>query len=72
MFSIQTAEFRNKNMLRHLGLRTRRGGGFDEALTAENRKFLDEMVLEKYRAAEASSPLKMSPWPRGEFMPNTL
>lgn len=42
----------------------RRGGGYDENLSAENQSFLDKVVLDRY--AE-NSPLKEAPWKRGQF-----
>lgn len=48
----------------------RRGGGYDEDLTPENRKFLEETLVDKFKLAE--SPLKEGPWKRGEFNPNSV
>ena len=45
----------------------RRGGGFDENLTGENKQFLEQVLVDKYTNAE--SPLKQGPWKRGEFNP---
>lgn len=42
----------------------RRGGGYDENLSNENKRFLEQVILDKY--AE-NSPLKEAPWKRGQF-----
>ncbi len=44
----------------------RRGGGWDENITAENRQFLDEVVIKSYEKKE-TSPLKDGPWVKGEW-----
>jgi hypothetical protein len=43
----------------------RRGGGWDENLTKENREFLDNKVIDTY--TKTSSPLKEGPWQKGEW-----
>ena len=46
----------------------KKGGGFDEHLTKENREFLDQAVIDKYKFED--SPLKEGPWVKGKFDPN--
>ena len=46
----------------------KKGGGFDENLTYENKEFLDKVVLDKYKLLD--SPLKDGPWVKGNFDPN--
>lgn len=46
----------------------RRGGGWDEKLTAKNEEFLGALV----KSQEYSSPLKNAPWRRGEYAKNSL
>jgi hypothetical protein len=38
----------------------RRGGSYDENLTAENHEFLSQVILDKY--VNKDSPLKNGPW----------
>ena len=49
---------------------SRRGGGFDENLTSENKKFLDDLILDKY--ANPNSPLRSAPWKKGTFDPEGM
>jgi hypothetical protein len=46
----------------------RRGGGFDENLSADNREFLNKVLVDQFTSAD--SPLKESPWKKGEFNPD--
>ena len=48
----------------------RRGGGFDENLSAENQTFLDKVVEDQF--TNTDSPLREAPWKRGEFDPNSV
>jgi hypothetical protein len=48
----------------------RRGGGYDENLSAENREFLNKVVLDQF--SNADSPLKEAPWKKGEFNPDSV
>lgn len=60
----QTASYRrNKNQTAKHWV-NRRGGGVDENLTYDNKKFLDQVVIDKY---SQDSPLKLAPWKRGQF-----
>ena len=65
----QTANYR-KTYSHRLNWAKRRGGGFDENITNENKEFLDKAVIEKYKIVD--SPLKDGPWAKGEFNPNGL
>lgn len=57
------AFYRRNNFTRPFNWVKRRGGGYDENITQENKSFLDQVVLDKYSA----SPLKEGPWKKGEF-----
>ncbi len=46
----------------------KKGGGFDELLTQENKEFLDQAVIDQYKYID--SPLKEGPWVKGKFDPN--
>lgn len=63
----QTAFYRKNNSYRRRWV-TRRGGGYDENMSSENKNFLDKIVLEKY----TNSPLKEAPWKRGEFNKDSM
>jgi hypothetical protein len=46
----------------------RRGGGYDQDLTNENKQFLDELVNEQYTGYKnIESPLREAPWKRQPF-----
>ena len=60
----QTASYRrNKNQTAKHWV-NRRGGGVDANLTYDNKKFLDQVVIDKF---SQDSPLKLAPWKRGQF-----
>ncbi len=46
----------------------RRGGGFDENISKDNKEFLNRVLIDKYSVKD--SPLKDAPWKRGEFNEN--
>jgi hypothetical protein len=48
----------------------RRGGGYDEDLSADNREFLNKVVLDQF--SNADSPLREAPWKKGEFNPDSV
>ncbi|CAF0850676.1 unnamed protein product, partial [Brachionus calyciflorus] len=64
----QIAFYRRNNFTRPFNWVKRRGGGYDENLTTDNKKFLDDVVIDKY----SNSPLKEGPWKRGEFDANSV
>ena len=59
----QVAFYRRSNFTRPFNWVKRRGGGYDENLTAENKSFLDEVIIDKF----STSPLKDGPWKKGEY-----
>ncbi len=66
--SFQIASYRRNNFCQPSNWVRRRGGGYDENLSAENKAFLDQVVIDKYKIAE--SPLKDGPWKKGAFNPD--
>jgi hypothetical protein len=66
--SFQVASYRRRNFCQPINWARRRGGGYDDALTSENKGFLEELIIDKYKSA--ISPLKESPWQRGSFNPD--
>jgi hypothetical protein len=66
---MQIASYR-KNFIQPINWVKRRGGGYDDKLTIENKEFLEELIIDKYKLKD--SPLKESPWKRGEFQPNQM
>ena len=67
----QTASYRKNRIpkVRHdQNWAYKKGGGFDENITLENKEFLDNAVIDKYKIKD--SPLKDGPWVKGEFNPN--
>lgn len=62
---IACAYYRQYTFIRRDNWVRRRGGGFDENLTAKNREFLNQTVIETY--SDANSPLKSGPWKKGEW-----
>jgi hypothetical protein len=65
----QTAGYRRTkfNYRKHFWA-NRRGGGFDEDITADNQDFLNKVLIDKYTIKD--SPLKDGPWKKCEFDPN--
>lgn len=62
----QTANYRRTRFNhRKLYWVNRRGGGYDESITADNQEFLNKVLIDKY--SQKDSPLKNAPWKRGEF-----
>jgi hypothetical protein len=66
---VQIASYR-KSISQPLNWVRRRGGGYDDKLTIENKEFLEELIIDKYKSID--SPLKESPWKRGKFDPNQM
>ena len=60
----QCAHYRQVNYTKTNRMIKRRGGGWDENLTSENREFLNQIVIENYAS---ESPLKEGPWKKGEW-----
>jgi large subunit ribosomal protein L3 len=64
----QTANYRKHRIPkeRHgINWARKKGGSFDEHMTQENKEFLNEAVLDKYKYL--TSPLKNGPWVKGDF-----
>jgi len=67
----QTASYRTLSIKNRTAFwANRRGGSYDENLTAENQEFLNQVIIDKY--VNKDSPLKNGPWKRGEFDPNGI
>lgn len=64
---ISCAYYRQYNFARHTNWVKRRGGGWDENISKENRELIDEEIVNSY--AKSESPLKDGPWKRGEWDP---
>ena len=62
---ISCAQYRSVNYTKHARGITRRGGGWDENLTVENREYLKEVLVDTY--ANQESPLKDGPWIKGTW-----
>jgi hypothetical protein len=64
----QIAHYRRRHFEWPFNWVNRRGGGYDEHLTSENRKFLEDVLADKYTV----SPLKEAPWKKGQYNPNSV
>lgn len=66
--TIQIASYRRKKFHQPTNWARRRGGGYDDNLTLENKEFIEELIIDKYKITD--SPLKETPWKRGTYNPD--